>query len=100
MMTQEDFVDSVDQDQTAQNMQSDLRSTVSTFLCPRIDWSGAYCFSGVRLSWAWTQALLALTLFCLQKHYHKSMFDTWSKNKILADKFWFERIYGRQYRCE
>ena len=31
MMTQEGFVDSVDQDQTAQNGQSDLCSTLSTF---------------------------------------------------------------------
>ena len=31
MMCQEAFVDSVDQDQTAQNMQSDLWSTLSTF---------------------------------------------------------------------
>ena len=29
-MTQEAFVDSVDQDQTAQNVQSDLWSTLST----------------------------------------------------------------------
>ena len=32
MMTQEAFVESVDQDQTAKNMQSDLQSTLSTFL--------------------------------------------------------------------
>ena len=32
MTTQKDFVDSVDQDQTAQNVQSDLWSTLSTFL--------------------------------------------------------------------
>ena len=32
MMKQEAFVDSEDQDQTAQNMQSDLWSTLSTFL--------------------------------------------------------------------
>ena len=31
MTTQEAFVDSVDQDQTAQNVQSDLWSTLSTF---------------------------------------------------------------------
>ena len=31
MMTQEAFEDSVDQDQIAQNMQSDLWSTLSTF---------------------------------------------------------------------
>ena len=31
MMTQEAFVDTVDQDQTAQNVQSDLWSTLSTF---------------------------------------------------------------------
>ena len=30
LMTHEDFVDSVDQDQTAQNVQSDLWSTLST----------------------------------------------------------------------
>ena len=32
MTTQEAFVDSVDQDQTAQNVQSDPWSTLSTFL--------------------------------------------------------------------
>ena len=32
MTTQEAFVDSVDQDQTAQNVQSDLWSTLSTFV--------------------------------------------------------------------
>ena len=32
LTTQEAFVDSVDQDQTAQNVQSDLWSTLSTFL--------------------------------------------------------------------
>ena len=31
MMTEETFVDSVDQDQTAQNVQPDLQSTLSTF---------------------------------------------------------------------
>ena len=31
MTTQEAFVDSVDQDQTAKNVQSDLLSTLSTF---------------------------------------------------------------------
>ena len=31
MMTQEGFVDSVDHDQTAEDMQSDLWSTLSTF---------------------------------------------------------------------
>ena len=31
MTTQEAFVDSVDQDQTAQNVQSDLCSSLSTF---------------------------------------------------------------------
>ena len=31
MTTQEAFVDSIDQDQTAQNMQSDLWSMLSTF---------------------------------------------------------------------
>ena len=31
MMAQEVFVDSVDQDQTSQNMQSDLWSALSTF---------------------------------------------------------------------
>ena len=31
MATQESFVDSVDQDQTAQNVQSNLWSTLSTF---------------------------------------------------------------------
>ena len=31
MMAQEAFVDSVDQDQSAQSMQSDLWSTLSTF---------------------------------------------------------------------
>ena len=32
MTTQEAFLDSVDQDQTAQNVQSDLWSTLSTLL--------------------------------------------------------------------
>ena len=32
MTTQAAFVDSVDQDQTAQNVQSDLWSTLSTFI--------------------------------------------------------------------
>ena len=31
MMTQETFVDIVDQDQTAQNVQSDLWSTLTTY---------------------------------------------------------------------
>ena len=32
MMTQEAFLDSVDQDQTVQNMQSDIWSTLATFI--------------------------------------------------------------------
>ena len=46
MTIQEGVVDSVDQDQTAENVQSDLWS----ILCPRTKRSGAYCFTIVCLS--------------------------------------------------
>ena len=49
MTKQEAFVDSVDQDQTAQNMKSNLWSTLSTFFILDYNWT----FFFVILQWMW-----------------------------------------------
>ena len=49
---QRPFLDRVDQEQTAQNVQFDLGPYCARkrFLCPHIEISGAYCFTGAHLS--------------------------------------------------